>query len=178
MPIIVLKPQVLAIIEEKGGFAPIFERLADGERLADIAADYTPPGRDKPISRTWFYWVITQDPDNKEAYQHAMTLKADKLVEDAGQILDDAELDRDAIRKAEVRANFRTWLAGKLNRKQYGEQDKQGVQVTLNVETLHLDALRKFPARPQIAPVNGNLLPIKEAVIEPDVQSTTESNPA
>jgi hypothetical protein len=158
---------VIRLVDEKGGLEPIYERLAGGEALIDIAKDYTPAGREKPLSRTFFYWMMTRTPELKEAYQKALEVKADHLVEEGMKLIDDAALTREAIQKADAQAKFRIWFAGKLNRKTYGDPDKQGVQVVLNIETLHLDALRKSPANvPALPAYSGTALPpVKEAII-------------
>ncbi len=163
-----LKESVIALIDARGGLEPIYERLATGESLIDIAASYTPAGREKPISRPWFYWLITRTPELKEAYQKALEVKADHLVEEAQGLIDGADLSREAIQKADAQAKFRIWFASKLNRKTYGDPEKQnGVQVTLNIETLHLDALRKSPANVPALPASSGtaLPPVKEAII-------------
>lgn len=162
-----LQEEVIALIDARGGLEPIYARLADGESVKSIAASYTPEWRkEKPLSRPWFYFLLTRTPELKEAYLKAMEVKADTLVEEAGEILDTVPVDRDEIQKADKRAQFRVWLASRLNRKTYGEPDKQPVNVQINVETMHLDALRKSPANVPALPVSGTaLLPVKDAEI-------------
>lgn len=164
MAISPLKDAVIALIDERGGLEPIYERIAAGEKMAEIAASYTPAGREKPISRPWFYWLLTRTPELKTAYEKAMELKADTLIDDAAEIVDCADTSsREALQKADMRAKFRVWWASKLNRKTYGDPEKNSVAVNVNIESLHLDALRRMPA---ITPGSGTaLLPVKDAEI-------------
>lgn len=166
-----LKEAVIALIDERGGLEPIYERIAAGEKMADIAASYTPAGREKPISRPWFYWLLTRTPELKLAYEKAMELKADTLIDDAAEIVDCASTaSREDLQKADMRAKFRVWWASKLNRKTYGDPDKNAVAVNVNIETLHIDALRRMPA---ITPGSGTAaLPVKAA----DIISVEETN--
>jgi len=44
---------------------------------------------------------------------------------------------------AKSRAEYRRWLAGRLNAEAYGEDKQALLNVNLNVGDLHLDALRR-----------------------------------
>jgi hypothetical protein len=122
----------------------IFDRIRSGEKIADISESYG-------FSRHYFYiWLKAGGDGRKNAYEEAKRELAEKLVDDAQEILDDptpvispAEV---ALRKA--RANFRTWLAGKRDKEQFGEQSNADVNVNLNLGNLHLDALRAASVAP------------------------------
>jgi hypothetical protein len=63
------------------------------------------------------------------------------LAEEALQIVDDADdSDANTLRKAEMQANKRLWLAERFNRTELGNDKSVAVQI--NVGSMHIDALR------------------------------------
>jgi hypothetical protein len=75
------------------------------------------------------------------ALARAREIGASGVAEEAGSILDNVREDRDALTKAKGQADFRVWLAGIWNRKQYGKQAQ--LSVTHDVGALHLTAMRE-----------------------------------
>lgn len=67
---------------------------------------------------------------------------AHALVEDAAEIVEEARADKDSIALAKLRADTKTWIAGRWNRQAYGEP-KQGVQLQINMGSAFLEALRR-----------------------------------
>lgn len=66
---------------------------------------------------------------------------AHHLQEDAKHIIDDVPVNRDWIAKAKLQADIRDRIARSWNREEWGET-KQPL-LTVNVESLHLDSLRR-----------------------------------
>ncbi len=130
------KLQALAsAIEEAGGDDVIFDRIADGDYLTEVAAEWDVSSQ---LLRKW----IKLSPERLKAYEAAKTASADALVEDAGRILDKAStVSSQHIQKARAQSGFKTWLAGKRDREQYGDE-QAAVNLNLNLNSLHLDALR------------------------------------
>jgi len=124
-------------IEDDGGDAVLFDRVESGRALVTIAEDY---GVSRETLRRW----INKTPARREAYDEAKADSADALVEEAGQILDDAKTDSGPdMQKARSRAEHRRWLASKRDRVQYGDDPTVAVGVHLDLGSLHLDALRQ-----------------------------------
>jgi hypothetical protein len=151
-------------VEKNGGADAIFERIADGEPIKQIMADYG-------VSRGMFYLWKKGDEELELKYKVARELAADAHVENALEILDELEDEGDTVTSAQVgaasaRANYRKWLATVQNREQYGDQ-KGGVEVTLNVGQLHLDALRSSGTMPSLpAGEEGEVVEAEVLVIE------------
>jgi len=145
-------------IQDRGGPEYICGRIADGERIGDIAKDFD-------ISRRMLYmWRDKIDRENgnralKEMWEEAVALSAEADVERSLENFD--RLDRvvevvtdedgnviDHVRRipdsAEVtlatgRAKFNQWLAARKDPQKYG--DRTRVDVTHNLGDLHLQAL-------------------------------------
>lgn len=124
-------------IEEAGGDDAILGRVASGEAVKRIASDY---GVSYETLRRW----INASEERREAYDQAKADSADALVEEAGEILDQAPTDSaPQVTKAVKRAEHKRWLAGKRDREQYGDDKGANVNVNLDLSSLHLDALRQ-----------------------------------
>lgn len=123
-------------IESDGGDDVILGRVASGEAVKSIAADH---GVSYETLRKW----INATPERRTAYEQAKSDSADALVEEAGEILDDANTDSaPQVTKAVKRAEHRRWLAAKRDREQYGD-DKGLGQVAGDLGALFLGALRQ-----------------------------------
>ncbi len=122
-----------ALVKARGGFAVLYDRIAAGEAVKAIAADYQ-------VSRPFLYRELTKTEKAKELYRLAQQEAADALAEQAGEILDNAPEERDAIRKAELRANHRKWLATVFDKEKFGES-KPGPTVQVTLGQLHLQAV-------------------------------------
>jgi len=124
-------------IRDAGGDEVIFERIAEGEKLKEIARSFG-------VSRALLYdWRDRGGDDRKKGWSTAMRARAAAQAEEAGEILDNlvgSEISNADVKLATERANYRKWLASKLDPETFGEQ--QGVQVQLNISQLHLQALK------------------------------------
>lgn len=132
-------------ITAAGGIEMICERLRDGQFLTRIARDLT-KSLGMPIDRSLLYRYRNTKPEYATLFEEARTQSGHSLVEDAGDIIDDADDTTSAqVQKAKEQANFRKWLAGKVNREAYGEQ---AVQVQHSFGASFLDVLRLRGAPP------------------------------
>jgi hypothetical protein len=129
--------KLCAQIERAGGDHVVFDRFADGEPVRDIMQSFG-------VSRTMFYaWITRGGPERDKVYTESKRLRAHALAEDAGEQLDNARpllpVEASIVKE---RANHKRWLAGKLNRDEYGDAPQVQINNQLNVGDLHLDALR------------------------------------
>ena len=125
------------IDSEVDGELEIMERVGAGETSKSIAESY---GVSYELLRRW----LNLHPERRRAYDAAKADSADALVEEAGEILDDADAESGpSVQKAKSRAEHRRWLASKRDRQQYGDDAKANVQVNVDLSSLHLDALRE-----------------------------------
>ena len=129
-----------ARIEGQGGEAVIFDRIADGETITAICRTYS-------VSRRMIYnWIHAGGEDREHGWKLAKELSAEAHAEKAGEVLEDVAggiITTADVSLAGKRSAYHQWLAGKRNRKEFGE-DAGKVNVQVNVlADLHLDALRK-----------------------------------
>lgn len=96
-------------------------------------------------SRQWLYtWL--KGPGRKERFKEAQRDAAPLVFEDGGKILDDLkdvkgrDLSPAVVQVARARADFHIKRASVLDPETFGE--KAGVQITVDIGQLHLDALR------------------------------------
>ncbi len=147
-----LTRRMAARIADEGGDSVVLDRVADGVALTQIAKDL---GVGRETLRRW----CNKTPARKQAYLDAKSAAAGALVEEAGQILDDASVESGPhIQKARSRAEHRRWLASKRDRAQYGEDAKLQIGVALDLSGLHLSALREVGHMPQ-----GEEIPVAES---------------
>ena len=130
-----------ARIEAEGGDDVILDRIATGEKMRLISADYG------CSDRQIYHWR-DQNKGRKAAWKAARKIAAHRMAEDALDIADDAK----PITSAEAgmlkeQIGMRKWLAELWNRDEYGS-GKQVVDVNLNFGDLQLEALKAGGARP------------------------------
>jgi hypothetical protein len=99
-------------------------------------------------SDSGLYYLLKQDSTLAEQIASARRDGAHALMSQTLDIADEtAEFALvDPLRSAEQRIKVRQHLAARLNREDYGDQGK-GVNVSVNIAGLHLDALRRQAPR-------------------------------
>lgn len=140
--------------------------VASGETLIEVARRLE-QDTGLPISPGIVGAWMNADPKRKAALAEARKQSAPILAEQAMEILDDVDEDRDAIAKAKAQADLRTWLASKYDRQTFGNDAAQ-VNVQLNLGQLHLDALRQ---RAAITATTAPMLP----PAGPDYETVTDA---
>lgn len=134
-----LRKRLFAEIETRGGAEYLQEYIAEGGTVLDLAEELG-------CSRTYLSRHLNAHPDYKAALDEARRENADKLADEALSIADalaDATVvTKEQIAVAKERIDVRKWLAT-VNHPDRYQQNKNGPTVVLNINALHLDALRK-----------------------------------
>jgi hypothetical protein len=106
----------------------------------------------EPLSRPWLSGCINKlTPDAKERIAKARQVGTHQLVEDAQEIADATkdEPNREAIASAKLRSDLLLWRAKAYNRAELGEKP---ASININLNTLHLDAMRVFNSDRRVIP--------------------------
>lgn len=142
-----MKRQRIARIEAAGGITRICERVAAGEPLSAIAAEY---GMGREALSRW----IHQDEERAEQIRAARARAADALAEETLSIADGATAED--VQVAKLRIDTRRWIAGIWSPAVYSPQQRAAVEI--NIGSLHLDALRQVNAQPiiDVTPVESS----------------------
>lgn len=119
------------IASREGKIADLGMRCA---KLAGIAVS------ERNVGAVLTMWIHGQD-GGREMMERARADAAHVLAEEAIDLADDADLDKQSISKAKMQAEQRQWLASRWNRKAYGQDASANVQVNLNLGELHRQAL-------------------------------------
>jgi len=134
-----LRKRLLAEIDDRGGPEYVREYIASGGTILDLANELD-------CSRTYLSRHLNAHEDYAPVIAEARREHADALAEEALQIADGmADIDnisKETIAVAKERIDIRKWLATVNNPSRY-QQNKSGPTVTININQLHLDALKK-----------------------------------
>jgi AraC-like DNA-binding protein len=133
-----LKKRLLAEIEDRGGPEYIREYIATGGTILDLANELD-------CSRTYLSRHLNAHEAYAPVIAEARREQADALAEEALQIADGLADDirtKEQIAIAKERIDVRKWLAS-VNHPDRYQQNKNGPVVTININQLHLDALKK-----------------------------------
>ena len=121
-----------AKIKAAGGEAWVFAQVAEGKSLKALAAEL---GISRQILSTW----ANKGP-RRDMLSHARREAATALVDEALALTDAVEPETAAIQKAKLQSDLRRWIAGRLSREDWGDQ--QGALVNIDLGKLHIEALR------------------------------------
>lgn len=133
-----LKKRLLAEIEDRGGPEYVGEYIATGGTILDLANELG-------CSRTYLSRHLNAHEDYRPVIDQARREQADTLAEEALGIADGLAEDvrtKEQIAIAKERIDVRKWLAS-VNHPDRYQQNKNGPTITLNINQLHLDALKK-----------------------------------
>jgi len=138
-------------VAEKGGDEWVWTMIADGKAMSEVAEAMG-------CSRPYVYMWMDAKEGRRAAYEDAKVLSAVAKEEEGQAILDDLagepDLSAPAVSLALARSNYRKWQATLRDRATYADKPAAGLELTLNVGALHLDALRmRGPAPRELAPV-------------------------
>lgn len=146
---------VLQRVRAKGGWSPVLERVASGESLTKIAADFG-------CSRHSIYKLLHKNEQLWNLFVEARRESAFALAEEGTEILDSlAEPNKDGslrvvtredIALARERVAQRRWLAQSYDRETFGIQSPEQSGASITVGALHLRVLMAPPTQPKALP--------------------------
>jgi len=131
-----LRKRILTDISNSGGADWLFDQVASGITVAEIARQYG-------CTRSYVSRAINSVPEYKAAIEGAREEAADALVEQGLEMVDELSGDSSSNEIAATRekVNFRKFMAGSMNQNKYGTRPQNNV--TISIGDMHLDALRK-----------------------------------
>lgn len=123
-----------AKLKVTGGWTALLERIADGATLTTVAREYQ-------CSPSWLCHQLRDYPERRALYQEAQKIGATINVDRAEDALAGADVtNRESVTQAKLMAEHLRWKAARYDKEQFGETQAPGV--TVNVQSLSLDALR------------------------------------
>lgn len=128
-----IKRRVIASNLDKIGETTLLEKIASGMTMAGLA-------RELGISNLSLYNWIKKDPDRQDRFRQARAIAADAWADECLDIADAA--DHVSANADRLKIETRKWLAGVTNPEKF--QSKPTTAVQVNVNQLHLDALRQL----------------------------------
>ena len=131
-----LKKRILTDVAANGGADWLFDQIASGVTVAEIARQYG-------CTRSYVSRALHTVPEYKAALEGAREEAADALVEQGLEMVDELSGDSSSNEIAATRekVNFRKFMAGSMNQNKYGTRPQNNV--TISIGDMHLDALRK-----------------------------------
>ena len=160
------------LLEEQGGLEAVLGQFRDGMRTGQVAAHYG-------VSREWLTNWLRHD-DRRAAYLEARKIGGTALMEDAADLCDNVEPERDKIMKARLQFESRKVLAGAFDPETFGEKGGD-VTVTVNSASLHIDALRRRvveATRPPAELMRQPPATLPAGLTEVDVTDASTGDPA
>ena len=130
--------------------------VGSGKTLLKLAQDVTTALRrrdsDLPedyVTRNMVSSFLNGLEGGAELLAEARKDGAHAIADESIEIVDEEVESREEVARNKVRADQRLKLAGFWNRQEYGVQDKNSVNLNLNLGQLHLDELRRreLPSR-------------------------------
>lgn len=124
-------------IEGLGGDDWFFDQVAGCTPMQKIAEQVG-------CSRPQLYAWMNDKPGRRERYKEAQKVAAAGYAEDSASVLDDLDgrpIEPVHVQLARARSDQKWKMATVLDRETYGE-NKAGLNVTIDIGQLHLDALR------------------------------------
>lgn len=131
-----LKKRILTDVAANGGADWLFDQIASGVTVAEIARQYG-------CTRSYVSRALHTVPEYKAALEGAREEAADALVEQGLEMVDalDGDSSANEISATREKVNFRKFMAGSMNQNKYGTRPQNNV--TISIGDMHLDALRK-----------------------------------
>ena len=149
-----IKRRTIASNLDKVGEAVLLEKIASGMTMAGLA-------RELNISNLSLYHWISKNPDREERFKQARTIAADQWADECLDIADAS--DNVSANADRLKIETRKWLAGVAAPEKFQAKPTAAVQV--NVNQLHLDALRQL----NLASSNPHALEADEPEITIDI---------
>lgn len=147
-----IRRRTIASNLDKVGEHTLLEKIASGMTMAGLA-------RELKISNLSLYHWIKQDPERQDRFRQARALAADAWAEECLDIADQS--DGVSANADRLKVETRKWLAGVTNPDKYKSAPAQAA-VQVNVNQMHLDALKQLSAGDSESVVEVNAAPIKQ----------------
>jgi transposase-like protein len=134
-----LRKRILAEVASNGGADWLFDQIASGVTVAELARQYG-------CTRSYVSRSLNSVPEYAAALSKARGEAADALVEQGLEMVDglSGASTPTEIAATREKVQWRKFMAGSMNQERYGTRPQSNV--TLSIGDLHLDALRKFSA--------------------------------
>ena len=134
-----LRKRILTEVASNGGADWLFDQIASGVTVADLARQYG-------CTRSYVSRSLNSVPEYAAALAKARGEAADALVEQGLEMVDglSGASSPTEIAATREKVQWRKFMAGSMNQDRYGTRPQSNV--TLSIGDLHLDALRKFSA--------------------------------
>jgi hypothetical protein len=123
---------MLSRLADIGGEERVYELVADGVSLSKVAEMI---GAERARLSDWMHG----DEARKARLARAREVAAGALIEQGLAIVDEAT-EPSEVPSAKLRSEYRRWMASRMAPEAWGEQ--KGPQVAIQINGLHLDALR------------------------------------
>ena len=149
-----IKRRTIASNLDKVGETVLLEKIASGMTMAGLA-------RELNISNLSLYHWIRKDLDREERFKQARAIAADQWADECLDIADAS--DNVSANADRLKIETRKWLAGVAAPEKFQAKPTAAVQV--NVNQLHLDALRQL----NLASSNPHTLEANEPEITIDI---------
>jgi AcrR family transcriptional regulator len=149
-----IKRRTIASNLDKVGETVLLEKIASGMTMAGLA-------RELNISNLSLYHWIRKDLDREERFKQARAIAADQWADECLDIADAS--DNVSANADRLKIETRKWLAGVAAPEKFQAKPTAAVQV--NVNQLHLDALRQL----NLASSNPHTLEADESEITIDI---------
>lgn len=132
-----LRKRILTEVASNGGADWLFDQIASGVTVADLARQYN-------CTRSYVSRSLNSIPEYAAALAKARAEAADALVEQGLEMVDglSGASSPTEIAATREKVQWRKFMAGSMNQDRYGTRPQSNV--TLSIGDLHLDALRKF----------------------------------
>lgn len=134
-----LRKRLFGEIEERGGAEWLRDYIAEGGTVLDLATEMG-------CSRTYLSRHLNAHPEYKEVLLDGRREHAESLAEEALVIADGMAdvvgITREQVAVAKERIDVRKWLAA-VNSPDRFRQNNNGPSVTININQLHLEAMKK-----------------------------------
>ena len=159
-----LRRRILDDIKKQGGAEYIFDQVASGKTMTQLASDYG-------CSRQYFSTSINSIPEYASVLAKAKQEAADALVEEGLGMVDalDGGSSTSEIAATREKVQWRKFMAGSYNQERYGSRPQ--TNVTISVSDMHLDALRKVNS--DIAAIDAEDRQREASAIDVDYEDVT-----
>ena len=159
-----LRRRILDDIKKQGGAEYIFDQVASGKTMTQLASDYG-------CSRQYFSTSINSIPEYASVLAKAKQEAADALVEEGLGMVDalDGGSTTQEIAATREKVQWRKFMAGSYNQERYGSRPQ--TNVTISVSDMHLDALRKVNS--DIAAIDAEDRQREASAIDVDYEDVT-----